>query len=261
MKISGIVLAGGKSTRFNFNKLQIRIGRVPLFIDTIFKLSFFCDEIIITTSSENLNFIKSELKKVKKYFSKYQFDSLKKPIKKIIDSPLSNRNSRIKVIKDIERINGKKLTNTGSLIGIYTGLLNTNNFYSFVLAFDMPFISYKLIGIILNLNSIREIRNPDIVITKNVKGFEALCGLYSKNCIEIIEENLKNEVFKISDIFYSLKTKIFTMTELEKKGIDILNFFNINTLKDYLAFQKEWNRENEKFSEKWYKYFLRSCII
>ncbi|MBN1299083.1 MAG: NTP transferase domain-containing protein, partial [Actinobacteria bacterium] len=71
--VSGIILAGGRSTRFGFNKIEIKIGTIPLFIDQLFKINDFCREIIIATSERNCPYIISELDNIevyRKYYSR-----------------------------------------------------------------------------------------------------------------------------------------------------------------------------------------------
>jgi molybdopterin-guanine dinucleotide biosynthesis protein A len=40
MDITGIILAGGKSIRLGFDKTGLKVGNIPVFIDTAIKLSF-----------------------------------------------------------------------------------------------------------------------------------------------------------------------------------------------------------------------------
>ncbi len=53
MDFTGILLAGGKSSRFGINKIKIEFEGIPLIADQIIKLGFFCTEVLISSSSEN----------------------------------------------------------------------------------------------------------------------------------------------------------------------------------------------------------------
>jgi len=183
---------------------------------------------------------------------------------------------------------------SGPLLGIYSGLKKASYPYSLILAFDMPFVSYRLlkmftdcIGITKNYstNNInnknfkfkKAVEEKDICIVKTNKGFEALCGLYSKNCIDTIRENIRKGDHKISNIFSTLTVEVMEENELKLKNIDNLNFFNINRTGDYKQFIEIWegkvtdagkseNREktlksveNLKgiFFEKWTSFYFR----
>ncbi len=232
MDLTGIILAGGKSSRLGFNKIGLEIFGIPLFIIQAIRLSFFCSEILIVVSSKNQLYVQKELKKFGDY-------------KKIL------------IIKD-EKIKGVNLySSIGPIMGLYTGLKHASNIYSFVLAFDMPFIEYKFLNFLVNRlklefnyaksENIQKSSNReeifkvkeqqfnipfDAMIVKTLKGFEVLSGIYSKNCLNAIYENIILNNFKISEIFNKINLKIIQQNELEENGIDLINFFNINNYED-----------------------------
>ncbi|MCL5069295.1 MAG: molybdenum cofactor guanylyltransferase [Actinobacteria bacterium] len=251
MNLTGIVLAGGKSSRLGFNKIEIKIGPVPLFINQIFKLALFCDEILIISSEGNLGILSKEFKLLEKYHAYFNnfIEKIKLPAVSLL-------------IDDIKIKSGLTLTKPCPLLGIYTGLKNSKNFYSFVVGSDMPFISYNLLSNIIKIKDSQKCSQDkckDIISINTLKGFEALCSIYSKNCIAIIKKNLKAEKYKIIDIFSELDTKIITQKELEMLKIDDLNFFNINTVKDLEKFKNLWAIDNseDSFASKWKEFFYR----
>jgi molybdopterin-guanine dinucleotide biosynthesis protein A len=259
MNLTGIVLAGGKSSRLGFNKIEIKIGSVPLFINQIFKLASFCDEILVSSSEENFAILSKELKLLEKYHAYFNnfIEKIRLPTVSLL-------------IDDTGIKSGLALIEPGPLLGIYTGLANSKNFYSFVVGFDMPFISYNLISNIIKIKDSQKCsrqcglessgdKRKDIISINTLKGFEALCSIYSKNCIAIIKKNLKSEKYKISDIFSELDTKIVSQKELEILNIDELNFFNINTVKDFEKFKNLWSSNNpeDSFASKWKESFYR----
>jgi len=269
MKLSGVILAGGVSSRFCFNKIKIRVEKIPLFVDQVFKLSFFCSEILICTSKKNYSTVKKEIGKIDDYYKYYC--SLKE-IKKV---------PPIKILLDEENLNS--LRNIGPIGGLYSGLKSASNFYCLVVAFDMPFISYNILSLLVGsigykstekyggkydntLDFKKNIEKRDAVIIKTRKGFEVLCGIYSKNCLEIVKKNIKQRNYKISNIFKDLKVKIILEDELIKSGVSDLSFFNINTLANYGNFIKIWNKGglgngpsdiNSRFRKKWKNFFYR----
>ena len=232
LDLTGIILAGGKSTRLSFNKIKLSYYGIPLFIIQAIRLSYFCSEILIVVSSENKFYIQKEL------------------------SNLVNC-KKILILED-EKIEGINLySSIGPIMGLYTGLKHASNIYSFVLAFDMPFIEYKFLNFLvdklklqLNYAKIKNIKKVkshkeickvkeqqfnipfDAMIVKTLKGFEVLSGIYSKNCLSAIYENIILNNFKISEIFNKIEIKIIYQKELEENGIDLMNFFNINNYED-----------------------------
>lgn len=297
MNLTGIVLAGGKSSRFGFNKLKIKVDTVPLFIDQIFKLSFFCDEIIVSTSKSNYPTLFSELNKIRTYQKKYNFEKIQASNLKIDFNEFAKKNSafqNIRIISDESDVDNLNISNSlnitnsekitpshkgkGPVIGIYTSLANASYFYSIIVAFDMPFISYNLLKSLVYESGINTeepsssepatisydySKKRDAYIIKTEKGFEVLCGLYSKNCLGILKENIGKQKYKISDIFNYLDIEIISINKLKQNGIDSLNFFNINRLEDYHRFKNLWQNKNissntaTSFIEIWSYFFFR----
>ena len=260
LELTGIILTGGRSTRFGFNKLEVKIGKVPLFIDQIFKLGFFCREILLITSSRNRHFILKELEKIEYYRKFYRSVDFNIPeISVMEDDEIEAEKYDIKETR----------VSRGPIIGLYTGLKNAENLYSIVLAFDMPFISEKALNLLISTLRDRNGKHQqsgiadtgkepyDAVIIKTAKGYEVLCGLYSKKCVNAFKENIITGNFKISDAFNILNIKIISESLLLKKGIDDLNFFNINNTHDYYKFTDIWNSSfsGSDFTEKWKKFF------
>jgi len=263
--LSGIILAGGKSSRFGFNKIEVKIDKIPLFIDQVFKLSDFCRRILIITSEKNRKFITSELNNINAY-SKYY-----------LSTGFTGREI-IEVINDERFYSGGFLMpaqGAGPIMGLYTGLKNACSKYSIVLASDMPFISKNLLSVLAG-GLAKEGRTPgiDARIIKAEKGFEVLCGLYSKCCLKYLENNIAESRFKISEIFDDIKMEIVGQEELDENKIDSLNFFNINSVKDYFKFIDIWNNNgfqttgssinkkknislNKQFIENWKRFYLR----
>lgn len=107
MTTTGIILAGGKATRFGKGKTlivvddQIMIKRVISVIESI------CDETFLVTSDDQLK-------------------------------ELSKLNTKLKIYTDI-------FSDKAAMGGVYTGLINASNKYSLVVAADMPFLNGNLL--------------------------------------------------------------------------------------------------------------------
>ena len=66
----------------------------------------------------------------------------------------------------------------GSLIGIYTGLLYSQDEYNIVVACDMPFLNSKLLRFMIEIQE-----GYDLIVYRNNAIFEPLHAIYSKNCL------------------------------------------------------------------------------
>jgi molybdopterin-guanine dinucleotide biosynthesis protein A len=108
LKISCIILAGGKSLRLGHDKVIERLGNTTLLEKVISRIDSFSQEIVIVTAE-------------KRDFEQF------------------SGNPKVKTVTDI-------LPGRGSLGGIYTGLVNSSFSYNFVIAADMPFLNRELIG-------------------------------------------------------------------------------------------------------------------
>lgn len=148
------------------------------------------------------------------------------------DLPQFGDHSEVKIVEDI--FPGK-----GSIGGIYTGLVISNSFYNLVIACDMPFLNPNLLKYMIAVSE-----GYDVVVPR-IKGeiFEPLHAVYSKNCIEPLERLIKNDVFRIIELYPLVKVKYLDDSEIEKFDPQKLSFFNINTENELRAGREIAGRE------------------
>jgi molybdopterin-guanine dinucleotide biosynthesis protein A len=115
MSRSCIILAGGKSVRLGYDKIQEKVGGSSLLDKVIFQIEPLADEIILVVA-EDRNF------------------------------PRLEDHQKIRKVCDI-------FPGQGSLGGIYTGLMASNSFYNLVIAADMPFLNQALLRYILEVSN------------------------------------------------------------------------------------------------------------
>lgn len=127
----------------------------------------------------------------------------------------------IKVVKDIFPF-------TGPLGGIYTGLKYARYENAVVFPCDMPFINTKLLKYIAQIAE-----NYDGVVPKVDGFYQPLCSAYSKKCIKLFGESLKNGITKIIDIYPLMNIYYMTKKEIEEYGNYEDMFININTPEEY----------------------------
>ncbi len=115
----------------------------------------------------------------------------------------------------------------GSLGGLYTGLKVCERDYGFLVACDMPFLNKDVISYMIDRTN-----DNDVIVPKITAGLEPLHGIYSRNCLPLIEGLFAEEDLKIRDIFH--KAKVLEISEEELKPFDpgLLFLLNVNTPDD-----------------------------
>jgi molybdopterin-guanine dinucleotide biosynthesis protein A len=187
--VNSIILAGGKGLRLGCNKAFIELEGENLLKRIISRLSFIGGDIIIVTAGDEQLFQKTV-------------------------------NKRVNIVKDI-------YTAKGPLIGIYSGLVNSNSPFSFVVACDMPFLNRELIIYLMEVSN-----GFDITIPRLGKYLEPLHAVYSKNCLGAISNLLVDNSLKIDRLLDMVKVRYVEKQEIDDIDPEHLSFFNVNTNTD-----------------------------
>ncbi len=151
-----------------------------------------------------------------------KFRSLADDIIVVTNFPKKYANLDVKLVKD-------ECPDKGPLMGIYSGLKFSSSKYNFIVACDMPFIKIPLIG-----HMIEGINNYDVIVPEIDGKFHSLFGIYSRECIPVMQEMLKQDVLRISDMFPKLKTCFLSRQELERFDKGLISLVNINTMEDLI---------------------------
>jgi len=125
----------------------------------------------------------------------------------------------------------------GSLGGIYSGLRAAANFYSLVVACDMPFLNLNLLRYMILLA-----RGHDVVIPRIGGLPEPLHAIYSKNCLEPIDGLLARGGLKIIDFFSEVRVRWVEEDEVDIFDPQHLSLFNVNTPSDLEEMKKRARR-------------------
>ena len=115
-----------------------------------------------------------------------------------------------------------------SLTGIHAGLFYASNPYVFFSACDAPFLKREVVETVLD--GIDD--GIDIVMPDTSAGREPLCAAYSKRCLNIAEQHLRQQKLKIQLAFRKCRIKTISEKKLRQKDPDLISFFNINTPED-----------------------------
>ena len=157
--IIGIILAGGKSSRFGEDKSNIRLGNKTLLDHTIDKIEKEFGEILIISNNKNYNF----------------------------------KNKKIYTVKDC--IEGQ----LGPLAGILTAMKwakeNKKNYkWSATFPCDTPFFDTKLIS---KLKLKTKETSKKLIFLNSDKKRHNIFGLWSMDLIETLEKDIKNNFRKV----------------------------------------------------------------
>jgi molybdopterin-guanine dinucleotide biosynthesis protein A len=210
LTITSIILAGGRSSRLGREKLAEVIAGKSLIKRAVSTLISLSQEILIVISQ----------KQARSSLSLYTYPEAK-------------------TVLDLYP--GK-----GSLIGIYTGLVNSTNFLNLVVACDMPFLNLDLLHYMVKVAP-----GFDVVIPRIDDQMEPLHAVYSKNCIGPMESLIKQDNLKVTAFFDSVKVRYIGKEELDRFDPERLSFFNINTEADLkrariLAAREKRQRKSRK---------------
>ena len=157
--ILGIILEGGKSSRFGEDKSIAKLGDKTLLDHTINKIEKEFTEILVISNNKEFNF----------------------------------KNNKIHVVEDC--IEGQ----LGPLVGILTAMkwviINKKN-YKWIASFpcDTPFFDIKLISELKI--KVKETSKKLIFLNSNKKRHN-IFGLWSMDLIEILEKDIKNSFRKV----------------------------------------------------------------
>ena len=157
--ILGIILAGGKSSRFGEDKSTAKLGNKTLLDHTVSKIENEFNEILVISNNKEFNF----------------------------------KNNKIHVVEDC--IEGQ----LGPLVGILTAMkwvIKNKKNYKWIASFpcDTPFFDIKLISELKI--KIKETSKKLIFLNSNKKRHN-IFGLWSMDLIEILEKDIKNSFRKV----------------------------------------------------------------
>lgn len=155
------------------------------------------------------------------------FQELFEQVIVVCNQPLELISWEITIVSDLVPVRS-------SLTGIHSGLFYTRPPHAFITACDMPFLKKEMILVLLQDLDPKK----DIVVPTTREGFQPLCAVYSRRCLQPIEEQLNKGEMKISTLFSKLKVKKIPEDILRSVDPDLISFFNINTLEDLTNSQK-----------------------
>ncbi|MCX8011355.1 MAG: molybdenum cofactor guanylyltransferase [Ignavibacteria bacterium] len=164
-------------------------------------------------------------------------ERLLKELKKIFSEIILSTNS----FDEFEFLNLKMYSDIykecGPLGGIHSGLMNSQTIKNFIISCDLPFITSEIIQFISQYKTQKQ-----ITVTKVNGIIQPLCGVYSKECLPVIEKLLIGDSHirrkhSVLDLIESCDSEIIEL-EKEFENYNPKSFWNINTVEEYKLAKK-----------------------
>jgi len=201
MKVTAIILAGGKSRRMGGdNKAFVKYHEVTLLERALLKTEKFC-EVLIISSEENFDdyiaWINDEGSRLSLHLK-----------------------SKIRVVKD-------EIEEKGPLGGIYTGLMHSSCEKSVVMPIDTPLLPVEYFDFLLS-----KAEKYDGVTAK-INGFmQPACAVYNKSVKEKIKNLIRQDVLSLREMIDYLNVLVIEEQDLSTYGLRSQQFMNVNSLKE-----------------------------
>ena len=188
-KASSVILAGGISRRLGRDKALVKVGGIPLICRVMDTMNEFARETVVVVNT---------------------FDRIRElPLPKAVIPAV-----------DI-------YPDTGALGGIYTGISESKEEWSFVFSCDMPFINLELLRFMLSVK-----KGFDIVVPLVDGRPEPTHALYNKSCLSHIQQRIEESDLKITNFFRTVRVMYLSDEDLDRIDPERQSFFNINTQED-----------------------------
>jgi molybdenum cofactor guanylyltransferase len=114
------------------------------------------------------------------------------------------------------------------LAGLHAGLFYASHPFAYVTACDIPFASEAVIRYLVE----KAAPGDHVVIPRTDDGLEPLSAVYSKACVPLIEESLKNNVFMIKKFYKKNHVREIPASVLRQLEPGMEFIFNVNTPAD-----------------------------
>jgi len=148
----------------------------------------------------------------------YQYKRLKPYFKNLY---ISSKTNKFDFLSFDELILDKNQEIYSPILALETILEQLGDEKIFIITVDTPFIKIQTIKKLINSN-----KNFDITIAQTLKTHN-LCGVFSKNILNIIKNMIKDDIHKIN---YLIKSTNYNVVEFKNED----EFLNLNSKEDYI---------------------------
>jgi molybdopterin-guanine dinucleotide biosynthesis protein A len=119
----------------------------------------------------------------------------------------------------------------GPLSGIHAALSQTRTPLNLIVGCDLPFLSGEFLD---RLATIAAVTDADVTVAESLEhGYQAVCAVYNRTALPIIEECLTSGTLKLSRVYERLAVRKLSPEEWTPFNRQGLLFHNVNTPEDY----------------------------
>ncbi len=194
LKRSAVILAGGSSRRFGQNKGLIELAGTPLVLHVLDKTLHVVDEAVVVVSSD------------------------------------AQRRAFTCLLQDKATVVVDKLEKQSPLVGALTGFEKVRGKHSLLLPCDTPFISSRVLSLLLDLCINRNAAIPRWP-NEYIEPFQA--AYHTESALRAAGTALEeNKLDMQSMILHMTRMRYISTLVLRQMDPELLTFFNINTPED-----------------------------
>jgi molybdopterin-guanine dinucleotide biosynthesis protein A len=194
LKKSAVILAGGFSRRFGQNKGLIELAGTPLVLHVLDKTLHVVDEAVVVVSSD------------------------------------AQRRAFTCLLQDKATVVVDKLEKQSPLVGVLTGFDKVRGKHSLLLPCDTPFISSRILSLLLDLCINRNAAIPRWP-NEYIEPFQA--AYHTESALRAAETALEEKKLDLqSMILHMTRVRYISTLVLRQMDPELLTFFNINTPED-----------------------------
>ena len=198
--VTGVVIAGGKSTRLGADKRRLRLwgsAGPTLLAHTVGLLAEYCHEVVV-----------------------------------VLNDPENWPDLPARLVPDL-------VPDAGSLGGIYSGLVAAGQPYIFAVAADMPLLSGELIAWMVRQPRDYDVLVPRIGgRARNRLGVESLHAIYGAGCREPIRRQLAAGNPQVIGFFREVRVKFVEPATIAQFDPTASAFANVNTPEELQEVQR-----------------------
>ena len=177
---TGVVLAGGRSTRFGKDKLAVVMRGRPMLHHPVAALSMLCSEIIVVVGADG-----------------------------------EERNAPRDVLAPV-RVARDDRPDGGPLVGVAVGLREAKTPYAIIAAGDMPDISQTLLNFMLQ--RLREHEDVDALVLQDIDTFRPLPAVVRTRIAEAADKLLADGKDSLNELFGAVASR--TLSEHDWRPFD-----------------------------------------
>ena len=135
----------------------------------------------------------------------------------------------------------------GPLAGIHAALRISAEELNLILAVDMPFVAVEFLRYLVQ----QAAASDALVTVPRAEGrWQPLCAVYRREFVEVAEQSLREDNYKIDPLFRRIKVLSVEEQELRQRGFSPKMFRNLNTPEDWRSAQESAQTESSKSSQR-----------